>query len=384
MTEETRTKITKIHIKNFLSLKDVEIELNKLNVLIGPNASGKSNIIRALELLANHAKYGIPTLPGYREFKEIAHNFDETTTITIEVETIIGDHNIKYSLNLRADDYIEQAWIDDKIALEATGRGRARILSQSGIMIEQPPRDIPPRLQLLRQSVYESLLMRTPSNAIKELHILAQALKTISTYSFIPERIRARSSISAEPRLGRHGENLARTLLHLYLEDRKTFTTIEETLKSLIPEVEEIIPHLEGTEVEIWLKIKDIKEPLRPANISDGTLRILAYITALYSGKQLVALEEPENCIHPHLLETMIDLARKSPSQVIITTHSPYLLDHIQPNEVHIVEKPKTETIVKKLTKIEEIKAVKKFLEEGGTLGEAWYTGLIGGTPETT
>ncbi|RLF17343.1 MAG: hypothetical protein DRZ82_09885, partial [Thermoprotei archaeon] len=329
MTEKIRTKITKIHIKNFLSLKDVEIELNKLNVLIGPNASGKSNIIRALELLASHAKYGIPTLPGYREFKEIAHNFDETTTITIEVEAVIGDHDVKYSLNLRADDYIEQAWIDNKIALEATGRGRARILSQRG-MIEAPGGGFL-RSRLLEKEVHASLLMRMPSDAIKELHILAQILKTISTYSFIPERIRARSSVSEEPRLGRHGENLARTLLHLYLEDRKAFTIIEETLKSLIPEVEEIIPHLEGTEGEIWLKIKEIKEPLRPANISDGTLRILAYITALYTGKQLVALEEPENCIHPHLLETIIDLARKSPSQVVITTHSPYLLDHIQP-----------------------------------------------------
>ncbi len=120
---------------------------------------------------------------------------------------------------------------------------------------------------------------------------------------------------------------------------------------------------------------------MKPQNISDGTLRLLAFIVALYSGASLVAFEEPENRIHPYLLETLVDLARKAPCQVIITTHSPYLLDHVKPEEVYVVEKPGTETIVKKLSKTKEVHAVKKLLEEGGTLGEAWYSGLIGGTP---
>ena len=92
-------------------------------------------------------------------------------------------------------------------------------------------------------------------------------------------------------------------------------------------------------------------------------------------------IEEPENSIHPRLLETIVDLARKAPCQVIITTHSPYLLDHVKPEEVFVVEKPGLETTVKKLAKTKEVEAVKRLLVEGGTLGEAWYSGLIGGTP---
>lgn len=142
-----------------------------------------------------------------------------------------------------------------------------------------------------------------------------------------------------------------------------------------------MIPHIEETDVEIWIKIKGLEEPLKPHNISDGTLRFLAIISALYGGSSLVVLEEPENCVHPYLLETLMDLARDSPSQVIITTHSPYLLDHVKPEEVYLVRREGLETKVEKLSTISEMEYAKRFLEEGGTLGEAWYSGIIGGTP---
>jgi len=124
-----------------------------------------------------------------------------------------------------------------------------------------------------------------------------------------------------------------------------------------------------------------LSEPLKPSNISDGTLRIMAMASVLYGGFSLVVLEEPENCVHPRLLGALMDLARGAPSQVVMTTHSPYLLDHARPEEVYVVEKEGLETKVKKLSTAKELEAVKRFLEEGGTLGEAWYSGLIGGTP---
>ncbi|MCL7383385.1 MAG: ATP-binding protein [Thaumarchaeota archaeon] len=101
-------------------------------------------------------------------------------------------------------------------------------------------------------------------------------------------------------------------------------------------------------------------------------------ISVLHGGFSLVVLEEPENCIHLYLLETLMDLVRNSPSQVVITTHSPYLLDHVKPEEVFLVEKEGLETKVKMLSTTEEMNRVKLFLEEGGILGEAWYSGIIG------
>jgi predicted ATPase len=101
-------------------------------------------------------------------------------------------------------------------------------------------------------------------------------------------------------------------------------------------------------------------------------------VTALYGGARVVVLEEPESCVHPSLLEALVDAMRDAPAQVIATTHSPYLLDHVKPEEVYVVGRVGLETKVRKLSETEEVKLVKRFLEEGGTMGEAWYSGLLG------
>ncbi|HDI02336.1 MAG TPA: ATP-binding protein, partial [Ignisphaera sp.] len=296
----------------------------------------------------------------------------------------IGNRSIEYELEISVDNYIERVKIEGREALLCRGdNSQTRILSREGNYITVQRADTAPR-GFLKRTIFKSILVNVPTNAAEELHILSLMLKSMAVYSFVPDSIRARSRVDAMPRLEYRGDNLARVLLHLYLEDRKKFTTIESVVQNLVPEIEEIIPHIEGTMVELWLRIKGLSEPLKPANISDGTLRILAYVTALYLGSSLVAFEEPENCIHPHLLETLVDLAHRAPCQVVITTHSPYLLDHVKPEEVYVVEKRGLETILVRLTKSNQIEAVKKFLSEGGTLGEAWYSGLIGGVPEAT
>jgi len=380
--EEQALRITRLRVKNFLSLKDVDLELGKLNVFIGPNTSGKSNIARAFQLLANHVRYGVPILPGYKGFRMIAYGFDETSQIEFDLHMKKGEHDIRYKLLLTHDNYVEKAWINNVEALSSEGKNiRAFILTRNGETKEFIWSTLPSTSQLLNINVYKSLLAISPVWAAREILELAETLRSITVHSFVPKMIRATSQVTEQPELGYDGSRLARVLLKYHLEDRRTFSLIEDVLRSLIPEVEEIIPHLEGTNVELWLRVKGLREPLRPANISDGTLRILAYITALYSTRSLAVIEEPENSIHPRLLGTIVDLARKAPCQVIITTHSPYLLDHVKPEEVFVVEKPELETMVKKLAKTKEVEAVKRLLIEGGTLGEAWYSGLIGGTP---
>jgi len=366
---------TKLHAENILSLKCIDIELGKVNVFIGPNTSGKSNIVRVLQLLANHARGGVPVLDGYKELRSLSFGFNPIVDVFLSLEALIERIKYAFLLELTNESYMEKIAVDDKIIVEHKG-------SESYVKIKDQSRSpFPPSAfsNYYGRPTRLSVLSFLPSDVDLTVHRMASSLKSIFTYSFASDRIRSRNPISENPLLKYHGENLARHLLYLYTEKRKSFRRVEEALRGMIPETEEIIPHIEGTEVEIWIKIKGLEEPLKPYNISDGTLRILAITTALYGDSSLVALEEPENCIHPRLLETLIWLARDSPSQVIITTHSPYLLDHVKPEEVYVVEKEGLETRVKKLSTSKEVEAVKKFLEEGGTLGEAWYSGLMGG-----
>ncbi|MEM2441944.1 MAG: AAA family ATPase [Candidatus Bathyarchaeia archaeon] len=368
---------TRLHIQNFLSLRDVSIELGKVNVLVGPNASGKSNVARTLQLLAKHARGGLPVLDGYRALRDLSFSFDPAVNIKIALEALVEGAKYGFVLQLTNENYVEQVLKEgEEIVFHEmrTNTFRFKGSYRSDVV---PPIGYCPYYG----HVPKSILTAFPSYIERGAYLLASSLRNISVHSFSPGNLRLKNSITAEPLLDYYGGNLARHLLYLYTERRKDFMRVEETLKNMVPEVEEVIPHIEQTEVEVWIKVKGMDEPLKPHNISDGTLRLLAMITALYGGSSLVVLEEPENCIHPHLLETFMHLVRETPSQVIIITHSPYLLDHVKPEDVYVVQKEGLETKVRMLSRAEEVEEVRRFLEEGGTLGEAWYSGMFGGAP---
>lgn len=371
---------TRVLIRNFLSLRDVNITLGKVNVLIGPNASGKSNVARAFQLIAKHAKGEEPALDSYKSLRDLSFNFNPKIDIYIALDMPIEITDYWYSLQLTSRSYEERIGRKNEVVISHAGeKSEAEIKTAEGAT--------PVPLNSITESryyhglLYRSVLTSLPSDIDREIRHLASNLRNICVHSFTPDMLRLSNSVSENPILDYHGRNLARYLLHLYTERRKDFGRIEETLKGMIPEIEEVIPHIERTNVEVWIKIKEVDEPLKPHNISDGTLRLLAMIAALYGGSSLVVLEEPENCIHPYLLETFMHLVRDSPSQVLITTHSPYLLDYVKPEEVYVVWKEGLETKAKKLSTAKEMERVKRFLEEGGTLGEAWYSGIFGGTP---
>lgn len=386
----------RLHLRNFLSLRDASIELGKFNVFIGPNASGKSNILKALRLLRNHVRFGIPVIEEpalLREpkipFGDLVYNFDRYEDVEVEAEIKSGDDEFSYKLKLSAKGYSETIVRGSEVLYEhSSERPMFRYKAKNGeikkagsgsisaiLVLRSPEGGIEERHPLL----YQTGLKALPSDADEAVLKVSEFLRGVNVFRLDPVSIRFSNKISEEPAIRYDGSNLARYLLSLYLERRKDFGRVEDVIRGLVPEVDEVVPHIEGDAVEIWLKSEGLSLPLRPNYVSDGTLRLLAIASILNGGFSLVALEEPENHVHPYLLEALVDLARSSPSQVIFTTHSPYLLNHLKPEEVFLVGKIDSETRVRRLTEVEEFKVVKKYLEEGGTLGEAWYSRFFGG-----
>jgi predicted ATPase len=228
------------------------------------------------------------------------------------------------------------------------------------------------------KSAFASTLLDLPPKVHPLIIVVRDALKSFQTYSFDPDKMRSYASSGYKLDLGSRGENLAQVLHAILTSDRKRFAEIEETMSELIGEIEEInAPTTEtGDRVYIAIKEKDLSGLIDHANISDGTLRILAFLTALCLGGSLVAFEEPENCVHPYLFETVIDLCRKTPGQVVITTHSPYLIDKVKPEELYLVKKVKGESFV---GRVKEKEKVKKMLKNGMLLGEVWFSGELNG-----
>jgi predicted ATPase len=127
------------------------------------------------------------------------------------------------------------------------------------------------------------------------------------------------------------------------------------------------------------------------SDISDGTLRILAFLTALYQENtpSIICFEEIENGVHPWLLHKMMELLKivsteginGNPVQVLITTHSPVLLNYVEPHQVRAVEldnEGKTQVHALPTDSARFKKALEAY---DGSLGELWFTDIFGGNP---
>jgi predicted ATPase len=177
------------------------------------------------------------------------------------------------------------------------------------------------------------------------------------------------------------------------LSNRKGFDELEQRLTQLVPNIKAIsLPRGEYQTFLLELIDKYSEHPIPATDISDGTLRLLAFLTALYQKEtpSIICFEELENGVHPWLLHKMMELLKivsteginGKPVQVLITTHSPLLLNYVEPYQVRAVELNKEgKTQVHTLPL--ESKRFQKALEAyDGELGELWFTNVFGGNPE--
>jgi predicted ATPase len=132
----------------------------------------------------------------------------------------------------------------------------------------------------------------------------------------------------------------------------------------------------------LLLQIKDapFEQPILSRFASDGTLKMLSYLVALYDPDppQFIGIEEPENFLHPRLLPELSEECRKASehSQLLVTTHSPFFLDSARPNEVRVLYRDESGYTQTKLAA--DIQGIKEFIAAGATMGHLWLEGRFG------
>jgi len=190
--------------------------------------------------------------------------------------------------------------------------------------------------------------------------------------------------------IGPSGEGLAIAIERLkgnHRTPKPAFRRILEALQQVYPRIEDIKPYrFQPGRLTLLFKERGISEELGQSNVSDGSLHALALLVALEGGldkKGVLAIEEPENAIHPWSLRSMIERAQQKPDrQVLLTTHSETVVDAVQdPRALFIVEnEDRYGTVVTAAVKKE--KALKAILQQSGQkLGDVWLDGTLGGVP---
>lgn len=357
--------ISRLHIENFKCLRDVTIDLTPLTVLIGPNDSGKSSILQAID------EFGIilggGEFPSETPYNQWVWRREQQRDMVFEAIEGASDVHIKMLIPGAKDRKSFRARVQS--ALEML-KGEQWI---KDFALDKSNKCFTFELRPEQDAALEGILTRHP-------------------YKFQADLLRSTAAPEPEPTLDETGSNLAAVLEAMITgPDRASLHELERTLYQAIPTLRGIaVPTVMtkgegGAEVplkaiQFVLAGKERPPITIPAEqVSDGAMLLTAYLALAYGDTPAVILiEEPENGLHPSRLQMLCELLRKVSTgevgnrtrQIIMTTHSPLLLNYCQPEEVRIVRRDAEGAT--QVTPLTAVPNYQQLLKEFG-VGELWY-----------
>ncbi len=324
-------------LSNYRSVgENVRIDLNKLTVFVGPNGSGKSNIMDALRFLSDVVHLGLSAAIMARQGIDAVRRWTAKRSfdmsISAEFEFSEGE-KASYSFGIvgtKADEYA----VKYEHAVTTCGNEQFSFLISEGRWVEGPNE--------LRPLLDRRTLALPLVGADLRFAKLLGALQNIAVYSIFPDKLREPQKYNPAKPMSRHGENWVSILRDQPQEDWQT---------ELVPLLYKLTGDVIGLKVvqmagHLAVQFQHESTGKRKKFFgadqeSDGTLRVAGIATALLQRPPVpvIGIEEPELTVHPGAIPLLYDYlvqAQKS-SQVLVTTHSPELLDLINPRDVRVV-----------------------------------------------
>jgi predicted ATPase len=393
--------LTKLRVANFKNLADVSAEFGPLNVIIGPNGSGKSSLLQAIDFLRG---FFCPALDVYLnergfDYADLPNLRQRGKAIRWELTAELGPDAAGNSVGTYeyAATAMKRRFLgvgEERLTYRAAGRDPLTLVERSGRSVVLRPSGDPERtarqqMANLPRSVLADLTPGERRRFPAELRFRDWVTGFRSFLLWDPKILR-RPDRGKHMELGPSGEHLAPVLAGMRREEPESFRRLATRARRLFPTVSDI--GASGGKYG-WQRIDLAEGSVRfnSEQMSDGVLRLLSVLALVHSKRvpPLVTFEEPENGMHPQLVEEVVGLLRelsqrKPPGscQVLFTTHSPYVLDHFIdcPEQVYVMERgrPQEGARLCRLTDRRDIDVVKATFKH--SLGEAWYSGLIGGT----
>ncbi|MDF5724139.1 MAG: ATP-binding protein [Rhizonema sp. PD37] len=376
--------LSKLKVQHYKSLFDTEIDLRPLTVFIGPNGSGKSNICEALTVLSNFLQKLIASSTNNEVINFFSWSLDTPINNQQNIELKFWQGKQDYisfevsTLHTKENEPSEQSKNIFTLSICLNYQKRTVCLKN---IEKSKSTGAQPYTDALRFFLVEN---EYPNS------LMENALKKVIIYDFAPGDISNEGSVNVS--MNRTGQGIAYTLVDILHANREKFDELEARLTQLIPNIKRIIlPRGENQTFLLELVDRYSEHHIPASDISDGKLRILAFLTALYQEKtpSIICFEEIENGVHPWLLHKMIELLKivstegitGKPVQVLITTHSPILLNYVEPYQVRAVEldnEGKTQVHTLPTDSVRFQKALEAY---DGELGELWFTNVFGGNP---
>ena len=341
--------ITCVRLRNYKSIARCDIALGPLGILVGPNGSGKSNFLDALYLMSQSLLRPLPeTLRergGVREVLRRSGDRPDRFSITLRFDLPGGAESGLYGFEIKplADAGFEVTKEVCEVSHPNGQNHRYRYEVSAGELINTNLSSPLPR------PLRDRLFLVSASN-LEEFHPVYDALTAMRFYQFVPDTFRIPNLVEQDPYLHTpDGHNLASVLGLMEAKYPLVFERIQRYMQAIAPGLDRVrglnIPETNHDLIGFTHEFGDRKSPIRftSINMSDGTLRALATLTALLQGSvddappltggnfppTLIGIEEPETALHPAaagvLWDAMTDGSDRA--QILVTTQSPDLLD---------------------------------------------------------
>ena len=361
--------IQRVRIKNYRSLGDVEVELGPLTVLVGPNASGKSNFVDALKFTSDALNSRIESaIVSRRGFAQLSRYRAKVLTLEflmdvryrraeliperlMEVRYRQADLNpAEYAVELEADRNADTGFrIRREHCWVGTEDGEARYATYRGRWLRRP---VELEGEAVRRWFSRTLPVPEDELALRSLrlfppfHSVERQLQGIRSYTVFPQGLRADQAYRPALLLDETGDNLASVL-------KEQFSKESTSRIRLINALSSIVESASGFEVQtagdrLVIKVSHYQPGGRAhafdaAVESDGTLRVLALLAALYQKRRpaLTIIEEPELHLQPGAMGVLADVLREASlrGQILVTTQSADLMNELESDELRVVEK---------------------------------------------
>ncbi len=316
--------LKQMNLRNFLSLHEVSLPFKPLTVLVGANASGKSNILKAC-LVLNRMIQRRETLPESTTIQGWTWAGEPHGQIDFEIQLEIDNKPVIYRLVLQNSSkkpiYTENLLINDvEVISVQDGKGQIRDENK-----ESP---------ILSYSSEKLALTSAGDYGTKPItNLLTDFIKNWAFFNFMPEMMRGKNVLFVNPtldipsQLDDDGSVLKRLLFSWHEKNADKFEAVSQALASSVTQFR--LKSL-NEEDELGL-LEGYEKPIPLDKASDGTLRLLAYYTLLNQSElpPLIAIEEPERNLHPAALPEVANLLEELAlkTQVIVTTHSAQFID---------------------------------------------------------
>lgn len=350
--------ITSLCVQHFKSIEDINLKLGPINVLVGQNGVGKSNIIDAIKFVRDALRDGLDQAITSRHGIQSIRQWSPTRPFNVSVKVGVklddgrwaGTGDFGFTISSTQENYsIHREELNWSGEVRFLSRVRSRLREKRRKFHVEMSRNKNGEVFLREDDESENIKVESPEELFSSNRLrfgggspLIRHLMDYESYTIFPNTLREPQKQSREEYLQSLGENLASVIKRM--RGKKKIEAIAEIvsgMQKVIPDLDNIIAQAVGGYIvpRFFVKPEEQKRHAFDVNqMSDGTLRVLGLLVALYQdpGPSIMALEEPELTVHPGLMQLLAESIKEvgQKRQIFVTTHSPEFLDHFEPDQV--------------------------------------------------